>query len=241
MLSIAFSQSKYYVDNLSENVKRGNRQKLRSGVYPSKALIGYYNEPQLRTIEVDRQTAPIVRQALEMYGTGNYSMADVQRFFFKKGIKRKKNDKMLPMSQVQKLLSNTFYYGLMGYAAEFYEGIHKTLISKGLFDKVQQVQKQRGKPRKQAHNFPFVGLVRCGECGASITADEHFKFYPSTRGKVTYVYYHCTKRKIRQDCSQHYLNSVEFEKLLREHLVKVNIPRGWAEKWLEKLDQEQKI
>ena len=28
MLSIAFGQSKYYVDNLSENVKRGLRQKL---------------------------------------------------------------------------------------------------------------------------------------------------------------------------------------------------------------------
>ena len=240
MLSIAFSQSKYYLDNLSENVKRGNRQKLRRGVYPSKAPIGYYNEPRLRTIEVDRQTALIVQKAFEMYGTGNYSMADVQRFFFKKGIRRKKNDKMLPMSHVQKLLSNTFYYGLMKYAGEFYEGIHKPLISKGLFDKVQQVQKQRGKPRKQAHNFPFVGLVRCGECGASVTAEEHYKFYPSTRGKVRYVHYHCTKRKIRQPCSQRYLNSVEFEKQLRELLVKINIPKIWAEKWLEKLDQEQK-
>ena len=240
MLSIAFSQSKYYMDNLSENVKRGNRQKLRRGVYPSKAPIGYYNEPRLRTIEVDRQTAPIVRRAFEMYGTENYSMVDIQRFFFKKGIRRKKNDKMLPMSQVQKLLSNTFYYGLMKYAGEFYEGIHKPLISKNLFDKIQLVQKQRGKPRKQAHNFPFVGLVRCGECGASVTAEEHFKFYPSTRGKVAYVYYHCTKRKIRQPCSQHYLNSVEFEKQLRKLLLKVNIPRAWMEKWLEKMDQEQK-
>ena len=34
MLSIAFGQSKYYIDNLSENIKRGLRQKLRNGVYP---------------------------------------------------------------------------------------------------------------------------------------------------------------------------------------------------------------
>jgi len=32
MLSIAFGQSKYYVDNLSENIKRGIRQKLRNGI-----------------------------------------------------------------------------------------------------------------------------------------------------------------------------------------------------------------
>ncbi|MDD3940313.1 MAG: recombinase family protein [Candidatus Pacebacteria bacterium] len=30
MLSIAFGQSKYYVDNLSENIKRGHRQKLKN-------------------------------------------------------------------------------------------------------------------------------------------------------------------------------------------------------------------
>ena len=34
MLNIAFGQSKYYVDNLSENVKRGLRQKVRRGEYP---------------------------------------------------------------------------------------------------------------------------------------------------------------------------------------------------------------
>src|SRR3989344_4472249 len=49
MLSIAFGQSKYYVDNLSENVKRGNRQKLRKGILPNKAPYGYLNEPRLRT------------------------------------------------------------------------------------------------------------------------------------------------------------------------------------------------
>ena len=40
MLNIAFCQSKYYVDNLSENIRRGIRQKLRNGVWPSRAPIG---------------------------------------------------------------------------------------------------------------------------------------------------------------------------------------------------------
>ena len=35
MLHIAFGQSKYYVDNLSENIKRGIRKKLRDGIYPT--------------------------------------------------------------------------------------------------------------------------------------------------------------------------------------------------------------
>lgn len=51
MLSIAFGQSKYYVDNLSENVKRGLREKLRRGVWPKLAPIGYFNDLKIKSIE----------------------------------------------------------------------------------------------------------------------------------------------------------------------------------------------
>jgi site-specific DNA recombinase len=55
MLSIAFGQSKYYVDNLSENTKRGLRQKVRRGEYPSIAPIGYINDVRQKTIIVDKR------------------------------------------------------------------------------------------------------------------------------------------------------------------------------------------
>ena len=41
MLSIAFGQSKYYVDSLSENTKRGLRQKVRRGECVGLAPLGY--------------------------------------------------------------------------------------------------------------------------------------------------------------------------------------------------------
>ena len=44
MLNIAFGQSKYYVDNLSENVKRGLRQKVRRGEQSGQAPTGYLND-----------------------------------------------------------------------------------------------------------------------------------------------------------------------------------------------------
>ncbi|MFH1415348.1 MAG: recombinase family protein, partial [Elusimicrobiota bacterium] len=43
MLQVAFGQSKYYSDNLSENIKRGNRQKLRRGEWATLAPVGYVN------------------------------------------------------------------------------------------------------------------------------------------------------------------------------------------------------
>ena len=58
MLQIAFGQSKYYVDNLSENIKRGIRKKLRDGIYPNKPPIGYLNDPKTRAIVIDPRTWP---------------------------------------------------------------------------------------------------------------------------------------------------------------------------------------
>jgi len=67
MLSIAFGQSKYYVDNLSENTKQGLRQKVRRGEMPGLAPLGYINDVRTRTIVVDKRRAPLVVSAFELY------------------------------------------------------------------------------------------------------------------------------------------------------------------------------
>ncbi|PJE70056.1 hypothetical protein COU97_01665 [Candidatus Shapirobacteria bacterium CG10_big_fil_rev_8_21_14_0_10_48_15] len=67
MLSIAFGQSKYYVDSLSENTKRGLRQKVRRGEYPGLAPIGYLNDVRTKTIVVNRKRSKIIKSAFELY------------------------------------------------------------------------------------------------------------------------------------------------------------------------------
>ena len=65
MLQVAFDQSKYYSDNLSENVKRGIRQKLRRGEWPGLAPFGYVNNPKTRNIEPDTVKAKIIKKGLK--------------------------------------------------------------------------------------------------------------------------------------------------------------------------------
>ncbi len=67
MLSIAFSQGKYYVDNLSENVKRGIRQKLRLGIWPLKAPFGYKNHPVTHKIVVDKKISKLVSNCFTLF------------------------------------------------------------------------------------------------------------------------------------------------------------------------------
>ena len=66
MLSIAFGQSKYFVDNLSENIKRGIRQKLRNGIWPAWAPLGYVNDKNARCIAVDKEKAKYIKHSAVM-------------------------------------------------------------------------------------------------------------------------------------------------------------------------------
>ncbi|MGE3550843.1 MAG: hypothetical protein AB7I29_13205, partial [Geobacter sp.] len=79
MLSIAFGQSKYYVDNLSENIRRGFRQKLRNGIWPCCAPLGYINDKNTKTIYPDKDRAVFIRKTFELYATGDYPLAEIRR------------------------------------------------------------------------------------------------------------------------------------------------------------------
>src|SRR5947209_12996388 len=65
MLSIIFGYSKYYVDSLSENVKRGNRTKIAHGWRPGPAPIGYLNDKENKTIVPDPERFPLIRRLWE--------------------------------------------------------------------------------------------------------------------------------------------------------------------------------
>ena len=76
-LSLAFGQSKLYVDNLRENVTRGMKNKARRGIYPAKPPVGYVNNRNTRGIDPDPEYAPLVVSLFEKYSTGRYTLDEV--------------------------------------------------------------------------------------------------------------------------------------------------------------------
>jgi len=79
MLSIAFGQSKYYVDNLSENIKRGHRQKLKQGLRPQMAPLGYLNNIKTKQIYIDKEKAPLIKKPLNFTPPGNTPLKKSER------------------------------------------------------------------------------------------------------------------------------------------------------------------
>ena len=110
MLSIAFGQSKYYIDALSENVKRGLRLKISKGIWPQWAPIGYTNELKDHTIVRDEGKAPFVIKLFELYATGRYSLNELKNKVDVLGLIGQRG-KPLSTSRIQRILTNPFYYG----------------------------------------------------------------------------------------------------------------------------------
>ena len=227
MLNIAFGQSKYYVDNLSENVKRGLRQKVRRGEYPGVAPTGYLNNRLTKKTVPDPERFKFIKKIFKLYSTGNYSLKEVRNVITESGL-RSRNGKVLHVSNIQMILTNPFFYGAFKFNGEIFEGNHKPAISKKLFDKCQEVMKSKAHHTNRGVKFfVFRGLFRCGECSCSITAETH-------KG---HNYYRCTKKKI--PCSQKYVREESLNEQISAILQKVSLPDSWTKKMIAELDKEK--
>jgi DNA invertase Pin-like site-specific DNA recombinase len=214
MLSIAFSQSKYYVDNLSENIKRGHRNKVKEGIWPQMSPLGYVNKN--KRIVPDPEIAPLIKKTFEAYATGSFTLRELRDKFNALGLKRK-SGKELAVSNYQKLLKNPIYTGLMKYNGEIFEGKHEPIITKKLFDSVQEVMMRKSKPKSQGLKpYLYRGFFRCGECGCFIT----------TETQKGHNYLRCTKRK--NPCSQKYTREEIITSEIQKEIKKVSLPDDWA-------------
>jgi len=225
MLSIAFGQSKYYIDNLSENVKRGLREKLRRGEWTGWAPLGYVNDYKNHNILPDPEKAPFVRKMFELYAGGDYSIEQLLQEATRWGLAGKAG-KPIRKSTIAHLLRNPFYYGVMRIKGEVFEGSHPPLISKKLFDRVQEMLEKKAKAIKRGRiRFAFTGLIKCGECGASITAESQKR----------HTYYRCTKKLGK--CSQKFLREEALLSQVNWAILKVFLDNDRKDKIIDKLTE----
>jgi len=239
MLNIAFGQSKYYVDSLSENTKRGLRQKVKRGEYPSFAPIGYINDSRTKTIIVDRRKAKTIKEVFELYSKGNSRLEDICDFLAQRGI-ISRGGKKIHKTRATFILSNPFYTGLFRYSKELHEGKHEPIIAKKIFDKVQEVLKQRRKPRRKTKNEPqvFCGLLKCGNCGMAITGEYRVK-KQKNGNEHHYIYYHCTKKNKSIKCPELCIRQEELDKQISSLLQKFSLRSDWAEKLLGIVEKDK--
>ena len=228
-LYMAFAQSKYYSDNLRENIRRGLKHKLERGIYPNWAKRGYMNHPKTREIVPDPKSFHLIPQMFELYAAGSYGLQELGQHVFEHGLTGN-SGQPLSASQVQRMLKDPFYYGAFDFAGERYQGIHQPAVSKELWDRAQAMMCNRGKvkPKRGKHPFAFRGLMQCAECGHAITAEM----------QKGHTYYHCSKRSMKVKCTQPFAR----EELISEQLAGAmnqlaEVPNVWIERMLAEVEK----
>lgn len=197
--------AKYYSDAIGDNVKRAFEQKRRNGETLGKCVMGYINTTDFlgnKTIQVDPQRSHLIVKIFEMYSTGNYSIKTVQETITELGL-RSRAGKILYKSGIEKILNQTFYYGI-AYSRKHnvsYPHKYPKLITRELFDKCQQIKEEKRKrPHKSSSkNFIFKGLITCEHCGCSVTPE-----YKKKKSGREYNLYSCTNSK--GICKRRYVN-----------------------------------
>jgi len=242
MLAIIFGYSKYYVDSLSENVRRGNRTKVQNGWLPNMPPTGYLNDPATRTIVQDPDRFVVVRRMWELMLTGAYSPTQIRdvaerEWGFVTVQRKKTGGKALALSAVYKMFSNRFYTGFIEWDGQTYQGKHPPLVTVAEFERVQELLGRPGRPRPKKHRFPYTGLIRCGECGLSVTAEAKTNRFGSH-----YTYYHCTKRRFDRQCEQPVVKVRDLEQQIVSFLESLTVSarfRGWVLSKVERLNREE--
>jgi len=220
------SWARFFSAQLSERVEAAMINKAKKGGYPSLAPTGYLNDRLEKTLLLDPDQGLIIPDLFETYTETDMSLMQLVRWAKKRGL-RTRNGNPMARGAIHGLLTNPFYYGVVRWRGMEYQGTHEPLITKALFDKVQD--KLHGRSRKKTERrFPFRGILVCGHCGCKITA---------TLAKGKYIYYHCTNGKGK--CTQGYIKQKDLAQLCESIIDDVQVPEDVARMLLDEVRRNE--
>jgi site-specific DNA recombinase len=248
LMQIHFAMAKKSSDDTSQFVTRDIESKLLKGEYPGMVPRGYLNITRdghiskardckekylallalgrpLKREEIDPLDGPRICRLFEEAAKGKRTLRRLRKTSEGLGLRSLKTGAVLSQHVLQTILTDPYYYGAIEYRGKLYtENIqHEPLISKALFDQVQEALGRRGRYRR--HVFVFGGgLFQCGACGGPVTAERH-------KG---YVYYHCTRARDR--CPEpSWVREEVIEEQVLKLLAGLRLPQPYLDYALRKL------
>lgn len=180
-----------YIRNLREETRKGMYGRLKQGLYPLPAPVGYLDRGKAKAKEPDPVMGPLVRKAFELYGTGRHTLATLGAELHRLGLRNTRGGRV-SRTGLSTLFNNPFYLGLIRLkrTQETFPGIHEPLVSKYLFDRVQAALRGNYNARSQRHDFLFRRLLSCAHCGYSLIGER----------QKGHTYYRCQTRTCPTTC-----------------------------------------
>jgi site-specific DNA recombinase len=188
MHGIKVLMAKNYIDNLSEEARKGMQEKAEQGIWPTKCPLGYRNvtgPDGKKIIATDPAIAPLIAKLFEWDARGDISLKEAARKAHAAGLTYPRSGGKVPVSTIHTILRNRLYTGWFEWNGKLIQGKHEVLVPVELWERVQAVIDGRfsNNSRRGRRDFAFSGLISCKQCGCAVVGEIK---------KQRYVYYHCT-------------------------------------------------
>lgn len=174
-----------YIRNLREECIKGIYGRLKQGLYPFKAPLGYLDQGGGKPKVICPKDGPLVKQAFELYASGQISYVPLLQELGSRGLRNSRGGQ-LTLNGLSKILQNPFYVGLIRIktTGRTYQGLHEPLVDMATWKRVQDLRTGRCGPKTTRHNHLFQGIFRCASCGSPMVPERQ-------KGRV---YYRCKPR-----------------------------------------------
>lgn len=148
-----------FIRNLREETKKGFYGRIKQGLYPMPARVGYLDQGKGVPKAPDPAQAPLVKEAFELYASGLWGLNDLVEEMYARGLRNKRGGKVT-RNGLSTLLHNPFYAGLVRIkrTGEMFPGVHEPLIPQSLFKKVEAVLDGKNVEKRHRHSFLFRKL-----------------------------------------------------------------------------------
>lgn len=184
-----------YCRNLSIEARKGINGRLKQGLYPFYAPLGYLNQGGGKVKALDPHRAPLIKKLFELYLTGEHSIRSLHQEMITRRLTTR-GGKPISRRTIENILQNRFYCGFTqnGRTGEIFQGKHEPLVSVADFERLQAIKQGRYTKKKTKHDHLFRKLFRCGKCDSLLTPEKQ-------KGHVYYRCHtsDCVKRTIREE------------------------------------------
>lgn len=191
-----------YIRNLKQETIKGLYGRLKQGIFPWGAPIGYDNNGKGKLKTINPKQGKLVKEVFELYVTEKYNIIDLSKTMEKRGLRNHRGNRVCK-NGIVRIIKNPFYIGLMSAKGQLFKGNHEKLIDTRLYEQAQMVLSGRNKKKGLKHNYLFNRQIRCDNCHYTMIGEKQ-------KGNV---YYRCHTKKcptktIREDIVEYYVKNV---------------------------------
>lgn len=197
-----------YIRNLRDEAMKGLYGRLKQGVYPFSAPIGYTNNGGGKLKTIDPIQGPLVKKMFQLYATGRYNLDTLTKAMRELGLRNSKGN-FICLSSISTILNNPFYTGVLKVKGKTFQGGHEPLVSPSLFKETQNILRGKTNSRPLKHNFIFRRLVKCAGCGYSLIGEK----------QKGHVYYRCHSK----ECPTKAIREESIEKALLRSFEQIQL------------------